>query len=172
MDVNSHALPSMHLLSLLAVPHFAPDRIPSNDSQESVFSTSASALSIDWDLVFSGQANVLLLGKSGTTARVIDEMRPHLAEPVVSVRGGDSPDLTSLPSVGTVVLCNLDELVSADQLALHAWLSESNRPRVICTSEVSLVPLMDAGMFSDTLYYRLNTLCLDMTGVSPDAAHQ
>ena len=173
MDVNSHALPSMHLVSLLAVPHFAPDRIPSNDSQESIFSTSASAaLSIDWDLVFSGQANVLLLGKSGTTARVIDEMRPHLAEPVVSLRGGDSPDLNSLPSVGTVVLCDLDELMSADQLALNAWLSESNRPRVICTSQVSLVPLMDAGMFSDSLYYRLNTLCLDMTGVSPHAAHQ
>jgi hypothetical protein len=116
--------------------------------------------------------NVLLLGKSRTTARLIDEMRPHLTEPVVSVRGGDSPDLNSLPSVGTVVLCDLDELMSADQLALNAWLSESHRPRVISTSQASLVPLMDAGMFSDSLYYRLNILCLDMTGVSPHAAHQ
>lgn len=172
MAVNSHALPSMHLLSLLAVPNFAADRIPSNNSQQSIFSPSASAaLPTDWDLVFSAQVNVLLLGKSRTTATLIDEMRPHLVEPVVSVRGGDSPDLNSLPSVGTVVLCDLDELMSADQLALSAWLSESNRTRVISTSQVSLVPLIDAGMFSDSLYYRLNILCLDMTGVSLRAAH-
>lgn len=168
----SHALPSMHLLSLVTVSHFAPDQIPFNDSQQSILSTSAAAFPTDWDLVFSAQANVLLLGKSDTTARLIDEMRPHLAEPVVSVRGSDSPDLNSLPSAGTVVLRDLDELMSADQLALNAWLSESNRARVICTSQVSLVPLMDAGMFSDSLYYRLNILCLDMTGVSPHAPHQ
>jgi hypothetical protein len=149
------------------VPNFAADRIAANDSQPSIFSTSASAaLPTDWDLVFSTQVNVLLLGKSRTTATSIDEMRRHLVEPVVSVRGGDSTDLTSLPSVGTVVLCDLDELMSADQLALNAWLSESNRTRVISTSQVSLVPLIDAGTFSDSLYYRLNTLCLDMTGGS------
>ena len=163
----------MHLLSLLAVPHPAPDRMSSNDSQQSIFSTTASAaVPTDWDLVFSAQVNVLLLGDGRTTAMLIDEMRPHLIEPVVSVRGGDSPDLNSLPSVGTVVLCDLDELMSADQLALNAWLSERHRARVISTSQVSLVPLIDAGMFSDSLYYRLNTLCLDLTGLSLHAAHR
>jgi transcriptional regulator of aromatic amino acid metabolism len=55
-------------------------------------------------------------------------------------------------------------LALEDQHRLMAWLERGDRPRVISTSRVSLLPIVQAGMFIESLYYRLNTLCIDLTG--------
>jgi DNA-binding NtrC family response regulator len=35
---------------------------------------------------------------------------------------------------------------------------------VVSTSPAPLIPRVHSGLFIDTLYYRLNTVCVDVTG--------
>jgi DNA-binding NtrC family response regulator len=47
----------------------------------------------------------------------------------------------------------------ADQARLCSWLEgNQGRTRVISTTREPLFPLLEAGTFAETLYYRLNTL--------------
>ena len=118
----------------------------------------------DWDLLLIAPVNVLLIGDSLTTSACVDAMRPHLVEPLVHTNCRDGSVLSSVPSRGTVMFSDLDELVLADQQRLNDWLAhDDHRPRVISTSRASLFPMIEAGMFIESLYYRLNTLCLDLT---------
>jgi len=51
-----------------------------------------------------------------------------------------------------------------DQRHLHDWLQvSSGHTRVISTARQPVLPLLDAGTFSDTLYYRLNVLCFQVS---------
>jgi hypothetical protein len=119
-------------------------------------------LPADWDLLLIAPVNVLLIGEPATTSALVEAMRSHLVEPLVTVDGHDA---LNLPSVGTVILFDVEELVLAGQQRLNAWLAQDDhRPRVISTSRVSLIPMIAAGMFAESLYYRLNTLCLLTSG--------
>jgi transcriptional regulator of acetoin/glycerol metabolism len=43
------------------------------------------------------------------------------------------------------------------------WLDQTaSRIRVVSTSRTSLWPLLKSGAFDDALYYRLNTVCVDI----------
>jgi transcriptional regulator of acetoin/glycerol metabolism len=58
---------------------------------------------------------------------------------------------------GTLILEEGDRLNECDQADLLGWLSD--RGRSVCvftTSARSLYPLVDAGLFLEALYYRLN----------------
>ena len=44
---------------------------------------------------------------------------------------------------------------SNEQAALLRWL-EGDRKQVVCTTAQPLFPLVDRGLFDETLYYRLN----------------
>jgi transcriptional regulator of acetoin/glycerol metabolism len=43
------------------------------------------------------------------------------------------------------------------------WLASSNRPQVVSTASAPLLPLVEAGVFNDALYYRLNTVYIDLS---------
>lgn len=76
-----------------------------------------------------------------------------------------SPDSTSI-----LILRAVDTLVHGDQQKLLDWLGRSaGRVQVLSTAATSLMPLVDAGVFMQTLYYRLNTIYMDLRdpGASP-----
>ena len=51
-----------------------------------------------------------------------------------------------------------------DQQRLVEWLERAaGRTQVVATSRTALLPRVDAGTFIDTLYYRLNTIALDLS---------
>jgi hypothetical protein len=117
----------------------------------------------DWSLVSTASSNVWFKGDRGTTADLVDALRPHLAEPVIIVRSGDSLVLPNVNEVGTLVLLDVEALGLGDQHRLNAWLDRSgSRPRMISASRASVLPMIQAGTFLESLYYRLNTLCLDV----------
>ena len=59
-------------------------------------------------------------------------------------------------------------LAPTDQHCLREWLNH-NHPRVISTSPASILPIRPcAGLFLESLYYRLNTVCLDARALPPD----
>ena len=117
----------------------------------------------DLDLVRMTRANVLILGGPRSTAlQVLDEIRPHL-EPVMYWRAGERLRLPIASRRGTLVLDGLDAMTLDDQSRLLEWLGDTGRAtRVVSTAKASLLERIETGMFFEQLYYRLNTLCLDI----------
>jgi DNA-binding NtrC family response regulator len=66
--------------------------------------------------------------------------------------------------VGALILRDVDALVHADQRRLLDWLGNAVAVKVISTATASLLPRIARGGFLDSLYYRLNTICIFMMG--------
>jgi hypothetical protein len=119
-------------------------------------------LSWHFDVCFSTRANLLVVGPPDITAVLLDSVRPHLEEPVVTLRGGEPVTLPAGP-VGTLVLNSVSSLSAAEQAELnHALNGRLSGTQVISTSPLCLMPLVLEGRFLDTLYYRLNTIFVDV----------
>ena len=77
-------------------------------------------------------------------------------------------DIEPSRAVGTLLLRNLHALTPAEQgqlfEALNDWLSGA---QVISTSATGLMPLVRDGRFLESLYYRLNTILIDVTTLEP-----
>jgi hypothetical protein len=105
-------------------------------------------------------ANLLLIGVNRASR---DRFEASLMQgPVCKWEPGEQ---LVLPSAGirTFILHEVGSLTHTDQLRLLAWLDQnSGRTRVVCTASTSLFAQVEAGRFSDTLYYRLNTVSLDV----------
>jgi hypothetical protein len=68
-----------------------------------------------------------------------------------------------------MILQDVGALTDADQRRLLDWLDRAaGRTQVVSTTPASLWPRVQAGAFADGLYYRLNTLCMDVTGYFAD----
>ncbi len=113
----------------------------------------------DWNMARKMGVNVLVIGANETTAALVDASRTVLTEPVIALHC--TSRLPSFDIVGTLVLHDVWSLGSIDQYRLDAWLSGGDHPQVISTSPVSIFPLVNAGLFLGSLYYHLNTFCLD-----------
>lgn len=65
--------------------------------------------------------------------------------------------------MGTLILHEVGALPHDDQRQLLEWLEPAaRRVQVISTTSASLFPRVEVGAFSDVLYYRLNTMCMDV----------
>lgn len=121
-------------------------------------------MNADWEAAVAGRLPVLLTGPGSTTDDWLRDMQPRLALPVVEVECDADVKTTGLDYAGTVVLHDVEHLGAADQQRLLQWLEEApQRPQVISTSSRALYPLVCAGRFSESLYYRLNSVYLDCT---------
>ena len=121
----------------------------------------------DWDLACT-QFNLCLLGADETTNALMDELSPYLRHPIITL----SSNLLELPAagepVGTLMLSDVEGLALADQHHLMRWLTQTNvPPRVISTAQGSILPMISEGAFLAPLYYRLNTICLDVREAEP-----
>jgi transcriptional regulator of acetoin/glycerol metabolism len=105
-------------------------------------------------------ANLLLIGLSRASR---EQFEASLTKGPVNRWEPGKPLV--LPSAGTLVLHEVGCLTHDDQVGLLAWLERTaGRTRVICTTSASLFAQVEAGRFIDTLYYRLNTVSLDVRG--------
>ena len=82
-----------------------------------------------------------------------------------------APDVP-LPTRGdgrAIVIRDIATLSPVLQKAWLAWLStqQQRRPPIIATSSIAVFPLITQGLFLEDLYYRLNTILLDL-GASTD----
>jgi hypothetical protein len=119
----------------------------------------------------SGIANVLLLGAAEQCAAFVEAAVPRLAEPVVWWRAPERLVLPQHELVGTLVLHGVDTLDGMDQRRLLEWLERQTPPRVIATADPGLVIKVERGAFLDSLYYRLNIVCIEVDaapGAPPD----
>ena len=87
----------------------------------------------------------------------------ELPTPVVVWRPGERLMLPQPAQTGTLLLHNVGSLSLLDQRYLVEWLDRAaGRTQVVSTTPVALLPLVQAGTFLARLYYRLNTVCVDL----------
>jgi hypothetical protein len=66
--------------------------------------------------------------------------------------------------VGPMVFRDVDALTLEEQARLFEWLGlPKNRGQVVSTASLPLLPLVDAGAFDAALYYRLNTVYIELS---------
>jgi hypothetical protein len=107
------------------------------------------------------RANALLVGGTPSTEAVLLALEPVLLDPLALWHPG--APLTLPERGGTLVLRNVGRLSLADQSALVDWFNgDSYQTQVISTSPNPIYPLIDRGRFSEALYYRLNTVYLEL----------
>ena len=118
------------------------------------------------DLQVAGMpcTNLLLAGGAGAIRIVLEMLWLELREPILKWRPGQRLDLPSPSRAATLILYDVDTLSPDDQHRVLRWLDETaGHIRVVSTSTKSLWPRVKSGAFSDVLYYRLNTVYVDVT---------
>lgn len=124
----------------------------------------ARAAHVDLLLMGMPRVNLLLIAPDGVVRFVLESLLLDLQEPIVPWRAGEKLVLPSTEQGGTLVLHEAGNLATDDQLRLLEWLERAEgRTQVVSTSSTPLLPRVHAGDFFDTLYYRLNTVCVDVT---------
>ena len=121
----------------------------------------------DLAIVRSFRANLLVIGPDSL---VTDVLRSAIADVphriVVSACDSRPLRLPALPLAGsTLVLRDIDELDADGQANQFEWLERANGElQIVCTGSGLLPSLMNSGDFDPRLYYRLNIVCIDLSG--------
>jgi transcriptional regulator of acetoin/glycerol metabolism len=72
--------------------------------------------------------------------------------------------LPRAPQAGAIILHEVGLMGYEDQLRLLDWLeTRLGRTQIISTTSAPLLPKVESGAFNDTLYYRLNTVSVDVS---------
>jgi len=125
----------------------------------------ARAAHVDLLLMGMPRVNLLLIAPDAVVRYVLESLLLNLREPVARWAPGQPLDLPSHGLVNTMVLHDVGLMQPNEQLDLLAWLEQAaGRTQVVSTSPTPLMPRVHTGLFIDTLYYRLNTVCVDVTG--------
>ena len=117
------------------------------------------------DLQVAGMpgTNLLLVGSPGAVRIVMEMLWLELREPILTWRPGQTLELPTPGRASTLVLHDVNELTADEQRRMLEWLDQTaGRIRVVSTTRTSLWPLLKSGDFHDALYYRLNTVCVDI----------
>ena len=119
-------------------------------------------LNDEWLLAVRTQANLLVTGRRTVVARAIREVAPWLRQPIVRVTC--TLPLALPMDASTLILDDVDALTDAEQTTLLKYLDAAQAAmQVISSTATPLYPRVQAGFFSDVLYYRLNMLYLPLT---------
>jgi len=124
------------------------------------------ARSAQVNLLLAGipRVNVLLIGINGGVWSHLETLLPDLDEPITTWSPGQKLVLPPPTRTGTMILHDVGSLGHADQHRMLEWIELSGgRTQVISTASSALLPKVEKGAFDDTLYYRLNTICVDLT---------
>jgi hypothetical protein len=126
-----------------------------------------------WRLARASRLNLLLTGMPPINPlltdvdvvirNVLERLLPDLPEPVASWCPGEPLVLPPVPRARTMILHDVGALSTEDQQRLLEWLeTDQGRAQIVSTTSVPLLPLVQAGRFDDTLYYRLNVVCVSL----------
>jgi transcriptional regulator of acetoin/glycerol metabolism len=108
-------------------------------------------------LSFFRSLNLLLIGRDEVTRAFLAGLMSSLATPVVY--WDDATPTLSSGAAGSLIVRNCARLSRASQQRLLEWLKD-HRGRIIATSTRPVFPRVERGLFSDGLYYRINTVTL------------
>jgi transcriptional regulator GlxA family with amidase domain len=118
----------------------------------------------EWPALLRTRAHVLLTGSHDATHAFLEAARSELREPIHWVLAGGA---LRLPTAPTIVVRDVHTLTAATQRELLQWLNDDrNRDvQLVAVTPTALLPLVEAGLFDAIVYYRLNTIHIEL---SPD----
>jgi Sigma-54 interaction domain len=109
------------------------------------------------------RTNVLVVGSSEATRIVLDMLRLDLRGPVCRWRPGQSLELPTRGRAATMIFEDLTRLTIDEQVRIVGWLEQvAGHVRVVSTTTVPIWPRVTRGEFNEVLYYRLNTVYVDV----------
>jgi Sigma-54 interaction domain len=116
----------------------------------------------EWRILRATRPNILVVGAEDDVRSTVDALVAEFPGPV-SYLGPNAPP-PSLDEAGMLVVPDVAALSSERQREWLTWLSgeDVRRPQIVATSSVPVYPLVEEDRFSEVLYYRLNTILLDM----------
>jgi len=111
------------------------------------------------------KANALLVGPEHLVESMVSLVVPDLEPPATIRRQNEELRLpTASAPMRTAVIRDVDGLTPVEQRKLLDWLvSAPTRTQVVSTTSAPLLPLVETGLFNDTLYYRLNITYVDLS---------
>jgi hypothetical protein len=119
---------------------------------------------MDLNVTNMRRVNLLVTGTDAAVHDALTRLMPNLREPVQTWTPPDPLELPSPTQSGTLIVRDVASLAPADQYRLLKWLEMSGgRTQVVSTTTSPLLGLVEGGAFHDTLYYRLNVVCVDLT---------
>jgi hypothetical protein len=114
-------------------------------------------------IVGTQRTNLLLVGTAGAIRIVLEMLGQELREPILRWCPGQPLELTSPDRAATLILHDVSELTYDDQHGVLRWLDQTaGQIRVVSTTVEPLWPRVKTGAFNEVLYYRLNTVCVDV----------
>jgi hypothetical protein len=140
-----------------------PDR-PRNSPEPTHERTRNGLIEEELRLVEQHRVNLLLMGQADVVQPMVEALAARFHQPVGTWSPGERLVLPPAERTGTMVINDVGALGLQDQIQLLEWLgSASGRTQVVSTTSSPLLPRVQSGKFIDTLYYRLNTFCVDAT---------
>jgi alkanesulfonate monooxygenase SsuD/methylene tetrahydromethanopterin reductase-like flavin-dependent oxidoreductase (luciferase family) len=122
----------------------------------------------DQDLALLTRVNLLVVGHENEAVALIASLWPSLVTPIVVRHRGEPLRLSTIPPAGTFVIYDVESLTRAEQDALHQWLNSGiGHAQVVSSASGALFAMVEAGVFNDALYYRLNVVTIDLTSPVP-----
>jgi transcriptional regulator of acetoin/glycerol metabolism len=107
--------------------------------------------------------NVLLTGGHAATREVLARLLGDVKAPILAWYPGERLALPRDPRAGIMILHEVCLLPDDDQRRLLAWLeTRPRRIQIVSTTSKPLHAHVEAGAFDDTLYFRLNTVRIDL----------
>ena len=121
------------------------------------------AAASDLNVARSTRANLLVLGPEQLVKNVLKLVAPTLKRDIVVQAGEGGLQLPASLRPSTLVIQDVDMLTTGEQRRLLEWLDGgSTRTQVISTASTPLLARVEANTFNETLYYRLNTIYIDL----------
>lgn len=119
---------------------------------------------IDWRATLRTRANILVTGPKEVVAAFLHTAQSELREPIRSY-GLVLP--LCLDGIRTVILTDVARLDEANQQRLRQWFDQGHNAdvQVISVASEPLFSLVTANAFDADLYYRLNTILLEMAAL-------
>ena len=117
----------------------------------------------EWRLLRATRPNILVVGAEDVVRSTVAQLAAELPGPV-SYLGANASPPHSLDEAGMLVVPDVAVLSPERQREWLTWLSgeDVRRPQIVATSSVPVYPFVAEDRFSELLYYRLNTILLDM----------
>jgi sigma-54-interacting transcriptional regulator len=116
----------------------------------------------EWRMLRAVRPNILVIGAPDAIESTVSALVAQLPGPVAYLRSNAPP-----PAIDEAEMLVVPDVAALSPDLQHEWLAwldnvDVRRPQIVATSGVPIYPLVTADQFSGVLYYRLNTILLDV----------
>ncbi len=115
----------------------------------------------EWSFFRRGHPHALLIGSAAQASAALARLRRDLRTPLVHWHPSAVADPPQ--AAGTLIIWEVATLGQTQQERFLMWMDRRVELQVISVARDPVFPLVLEGAFLDTLYYRLNTVCLPLS---------